>query len=329
MPQVTGDITTFLDTLDQPEPASPVQALIGSFGSEPEVEEFSYGPGGTERYLTFRSSGVDLLVEGGMLAAVFLHLRTSGPSASYTPYGAPSVLVEGLPAHPTRDEVRATFGPPLRSSDDPAWDFFAIGPRFVNVAYEGDDATLVTLMVSDPTESFDGEAYVEGLEIRDGGMIEAPSGDVDTFMAAFAASSDDVLARIMLLTGLEPAMRHEKIEREGAEWLYVFLPGVDLQFKDGLLVGALIRVAREDGPNYRRLARLVRDLPLPAGRDDVRAALGTPKTSSPTQVSGESFDLYDIASGEFTAGQDLSLTFDYLEDQVVSLSVLRRGVDVA
>ena len=68
------------------------------------------------------------------------------------------------------------------------------------------------------------------------------------------------------------------------------------------------------------------DLSLPAGRDEVRAAFGTPKVSSPTQVPGESFDLYDIAASEFTAGQDLALSLNYLDDQVISVSMLRRGL---
>lgn len=326
MPHVTGDITAFVAALDQPEDAAPVQSLIGSLGAEPVVEEFTDGPRGRERYLSFKDAGVDLLLEDGRLAAAFFHLRPAGPSASYAAYESPAALVDGLPSEPTRAAVRDLLGAPLSSSDDPAWDFYAVGPRFVNFAYEGDDLSLVTVMASDPSEPQPGEAPVAGLEVDLEAVIDAPGGDVDAFYSAFAASTDEVLAKIMLRAGPEPAMTHEKVEREGVEWLHVFLAGVDLQFKDGVLVGALIRVAREDGVNYRRADRLFDDLPLPAAREQVRAAFGTPRVSSPAQVPGESFDLYDLADGEFTAGQDLALSFDYRDDQVVSVSVLRRGV---
>jgi hypothetical protein len=324
---LSGGITAFLDALDHPEDADPVQAVVRSRASEPEVEEFEVGPRGRERYLSFKGDGVELKLEKGRVAAVFVHLRPTGVDSDHSPYPEPGMLVDGLTAEPTRAAVMTLLGAAVRSSDDPAWDLFEVDGRFANFTYDGDVLARVTVMVDNPTTPLADD--VEGLELDADGSIDAPGGEIDTLFSAFGESTDDALATLMLLAGTEPQMRHEKIERDGVEWLYVSLAGVDLQFKEGTLVGALVRVAREDGLNYRRAGELFDDLRLPTGRREVRTAFGTPKVSSPTQVPGESFDLYDLTASEFTAGQDLALSLDYHDDQVISVSVLRRGVGVA
>lgn len=290
--KLSGGIAAFIEALGRPEDAAQVQAVVRSLGSEPVVEGFSDGPRGRERYLSFEGDGVELKLEKGRMAAVFVHLRPTGVDADHSPCPKPATLVDGLSAEPTRAEVVALLGTAVRSSEDPAWDLFEVDGRFANFTYDGDVLVRVTVMVDNPTAPLADD--VEGLELGADGAIDAPGGEIDSFFSAFGESTDDALATLMLLAGTEPQMRHEKMERDGVEWLYVFLAGVDLQFKEGTLVGALIRIAREDGVNYRRAGELFDDLPLPAGRGEVRTAFGTPKVSSPTQVPGESFDLYDI-----------------------------------
>jgi hypothetical protein len=103
---LSGGITAFLEALDHPEDAGPVQAVIRSMGSEPEVEEFVDGPRGRERYLSFEGDGVELELERGRVAAVFVHLRPTGVDADHSPCPQPATLVDGLTAESTRAEVR-------------------------------------------------------------------------------------------------------------------------------------------------------------------------------------------------------------------------------
>jgi hypothetical protein len=322
---VTGDLTTFVAALGQPEDSPTVQDIVVSLGGRPKVSSLKLGPD-RERYLQFLDAGVDLTFKNGVLATAFFFVRPEEGHAAFT---ATSSLIDGSSSAPRRDDLRALLGDRVRSTDER--DFYAVGERLLSLTFDGQELTRIVLMSEDPLAPSPDD--VEGLELDDGGVIDPPSGDIATFVRAVGTpQSDEMLAQLLAISdsataGEGPGMTHEKVERDGVEWLYVFLAGgVDLQFRDGVLVGSLVHISRQDRPVYQYPEDLVATLPLPTGAEQVRQRFGTPRVSSPTQVPGESFDLYHLASKESAAGRDLALSFDYRDDQVVSVTVMRRDV---
>lgn len=316
MTQITGDITRFFDALGRPEDDAAVAAAIEAFGSTFTVEEFDLGSH-QSRHLVFNEGGGHIAFQEGVVYAISLYLE---PQGEYRAYSSPDTLIDGVSAGATRSQVAAALGEP-RSTAEASY-LYAVDGAFLNTTFAGDELSFLMLMKNDPLVPASTDTEIpDDLKVRPGAEIPRPSGDIARFLTAVGtAQTDEDLAKLMLLTG--PGMEHEKVQRDGVEWLYVFLTGggVDLQFKDGVLVAALIHVARSTGSTFRRAARLIVGLPLPAHREQVRDALGEPAVTSSTAEPGSSFDLYNLEGGA------LALSLDYRDDEVVSVTVLQRGV---
>ncbi|WP_139979542.1 hypothetical protein [Nocardioides litoris] len=313
---LTGDITTFLAALGRPEPDPAVQAVLERLGGSPDVESFSDGPGRRGRYLSFPDAGVELLVEQDLVEAVFVHLTDHEDGAAHAD---PAALVVGWPDPPDREAVRALLGAPLGSSEDPAWDLFALDDRFANVSFDLDGSvTRVTLVATEPTV-----LQTAPRPVTPAGTIEPPFGGIEDFIESVGElATDDVLHLLVVVTGTEPGMSSEVEERDGVEWLSVGLRGVDLRLRDGWLASAVVHVSpdREAHPSP---GDLVDGLPLPASRDTAHQALGVPAGSDDTS------DLWHLAARGTAAGRDLDLRIDYRDEQTIALAIVQRGVDLS
>lgn len=316
MTNVSGDVTTFLDALGHAESDPEVESVVRALGTQHSVEEFDDGPEAA-RYLSFERAGAEILLHDGSVAAVALYPRGGD---GYEPYPAMNTLIEGMPSTWSRDDVRARLGEPLRSKQ--GYDLYEVGGRFVHFQYGDGGLDRITIQDQDVTAPQPGD--VEGLSVQPQSMIANPIyGELMTYIDALGAGQDGKeLVGVVALAG--PNMEHERVQRDGVDWLYAFFrdSGVDLQFKDGILVGVLLHLDRAEGGVYPRPEELIVGLELPTDASTVREFLGTPTVSSPTAVPGESFDLFNI-------DDDHAISFDYRDDQVVSVTVLQRGVGAA
>jgi hypothetical protein len=142
-------------------------------------------------------------------------------------------------------------------------------------------------------------------------------GEISVFMGAIgrAMFSPEHLA-IIGLAG--PANDSFDEERGGVLWQYEVSArtGVTLQFRQDILVGALITLLSEDGvPAYPTSGSLIDGLALPSSRQAVAGRLGAPRRSS------ELMDLYLV--------DDVYLRFDFLESgQSSLLTVVSQDVEV-
>lgn len=140
-------------------------------------------------------------------------------------------------------------------------------------------------------------------------------GDVATFMRAVGSEmySPEHLA-VIVLAG--PAMESHEDVRGGVTWRYQEFPrtGVTLQFKESLLVGALIRLHDGEGEQgYPSPELLVAGFSLPASRESVKTLFGEPSRSS------QLMDLYLL--------DDRYLRFDFDAGQSTALTVTMPGVE--
>ncbi|APZ33893.1 hypothetical protein BOH66_06215 [Microbacterium aurum] len=117
---------------------------------------------------------------------------------------------------------------------------------------------------------------------------------------------------VMALAG--PPSESFEEERDGAAWQYQVSErsGVTLQFREQVLVAALIRlVADDEDAAYPALGALVPGLTLPASRADIRAHYGATRHEDPDM------DLYLVG--------DHYLRFDFVDGQSVALTVILLG----
>ncbi|GGH47802.1 hypothetical protein [Microbacterium album] len=143
------------------------------------------------------------------------------------------------------------------------------------------------------------------------------AGEISVFLDALGTREGSLeVLNVIGLVG--PRYERHRTERGGVEWQYlVFGPnGADLQFREGVLVGALLWIAAPDGGgSYPRPEALFEGLPLPASRGEVVAALGAPTQAEVAHA------LYRL--------DDRYLDVEFADDRVVSLSVMLRGVGPA
>jgi len=314
--QISGAIATFLDALGHPDGSAAVAVAIEAFGSTFTVEEFDLGSH-KSRHMVFRDGGGHIAFQEGVVYAISLYLQ---PTAEYRAYVSPDTLIDGAPAGAPRSQVASALGEPRNTAE--ASYLYEVDGAFLNTTFAGDELSFLMLMQHDPLVPASTDTEIpDELEVRPGAEIPRPSGDIAIFLDAVGTpQTDEDLAKLMLLT--RSGMEHETVQRDGVEWRHVVLTdgGVDLQLQDGVLVAALIHVTRSTGSTFRRATRLIVGLPLPAHREQVRDALGEPAVHSSTAEPDTSFDLYDIEGGA------LALSLDYRDEQVASVTILRRGV---
>lgn len=244
-------------------------------------------------YLESADASLDVLIEGGVVSTFFLGVR--GPTSAYARLPQ---LVPGLSADSTPSDLRALFGPPLRSSE--AHQFFDMGGWFVSAQFEGDVLQAISVTATD---------VLAPTAVAPTGV---PAGEVGVFFAALGAAemSPEVL-EIIVLAG--PRMERHEVETSSGPGAFVVFDGggVDLQFAGDALQAVLIHLRPEDGrAAYPRPEALIDGLTLPASRAQTQAVLG-----APTQVySQPDLDLYAYAEGYLHVG--------FEGDRAVSLTVV-------
>lgn len=144
--EVSGEITTILDALDQGVFDPGGLGLLGLVGPTYEDEHYPED----RMYRTFAPQGVSVLYEGTPDAQkasnVFVYITPQDGAAAYR---TPDRLIDGLAlSSADRSAVVDFFGEPADSGG--AFDIFRAGERFLHFEYDGDTLTLVTAMVSVP-----------------------------------------------------------------------------------------------------------------------------------------------------------------------------------
>jgi len=302
---IRGDIAAFLGALGAAEGDPRLQKAIDLVGGEPTIESFD-DDRTVETYLVLSDRGADLLLTDGALNTVFVY---AGTTPDHAVYGGWSTLIEGVGPAAAPGDIVAALGRPLRSTD--RYLTYAAEPGYVQFDFDSGALTMVTVMREliggdAPADMSPGGADVQTPDVQTP-EPRAVDGEITVFLRAVGTpmfSPEHVAAIAQAGTAFES---HDD-ERAGAQWEYDVFPstGVTLQFKDEILVGALIALTGDDGPAYPSPAALIDGLPLPSTRAEVSARLGAPR------LSDGDIDLYLVADRyvrfDFDAGRTSAVT---------------------
>ena len=299
---IRGDVSTFLNALGAKENDPQLERALALVGGTPEVESFVDG-GVKSTYLSLEDRGVEFLLTDGELSTVFFS-ASSGDGV----YAGWPTLIEGVRTGSTREQIVRALGEPLRSRD--AFVTYEVDTGFVQFDFDGDVIKTVVVM----------RELIGGRDPQPQGDEVATEVAVDGEIAAFVrAVGLPMFSRehveVMTLAG--PSMETHEDARGGANWTYDVFPssGVTLQFKDEVLVGALIELVVKDGASvYPSLDLLISGLSLPSSRDDIQAHFGKPERSS------QYMDLYLVG--------DRYLRFDFESGLSTAVTVVQPGVEL-
>lgn len=133
--ELAGDLTVFLDALDTPDGSPQVRALA-------EVLDVELGDGGLRKAgRALRARGVEVDVERGKLATVFI---------STLPLGR---LVDRVPVPAQVDDVVGLLGEPDERSDEHGWLRYRVGDRHLHLTVEpSGEIGMICLMSKLPWE---------------------------------------------------------------------------------------------------------------------------------------------------------------------------------
>lgn len=301
---IQGDVAVFLDALRADEGDPSVQRALAFIGGEPEVETYT-DRGFEEKYLSLSDRGVDFLLMAGALDTVFVYAADADSNRAF---GGWETLVEGVGPGSTPADVRAALGEPVFETS--TYMRYQAGTGYVQFVFDGQQLTMLVVMA----EAIGGDEPAGAAPVVEG--VGGVDGDLATFMRAigqpmFSPQHFDVIG----ITG--PASDSRDEERDGVTWQYedASRAGVLLQFRQEILVGALIRLRGDEGePVYPAHDGLVAGLPLPASRAAIQERFGTPRRSS------QHMDLYLV--------DDVYLRFDFEGDVSTSVAVVQPGVEV-
>lgn len=301
---IQGDVSTFFNALGASEGDARLDRALSLVGGEPEAETFVDG-GETSTYLSLPDRGVTFLLEDGLLNTVFFYAEKTAEKDVYENWPA---LIEGVGSDSSRDDIVRTLGEPLRSRE--AFVTYEADPGYVQFEFNGDAIKLAVVM----------RELIGGLDPQPQPVEVATEVTVDGEIAAFVrAVGLPMFSRehVELMTLAGPAMETHEDARGGANWTYDVFPksGVTLQFKDEVLVGALIELVSKDGAAvYPSLDLLISGLSLPSSREGIQAHFGKPERSS------QYMDLYLI--------DDRYLRFDFESDVSTAVTVVQPGVEL-
>lgn len=299
---IQGDVSTFLSALGASEGDARLDRALALVGGEPEVETFVDG-GVRSTYLSLEDKGAEFLLTNGELSTVFL----SAASKDGT-YPGWTTLVEGVAPTSSREDVVRTLGEPLRSRD--ALVTYKADPGYLQFDFDGDSIKTAVVM----------RELIGGLDPQPQPDEVADEVTVDGEIASFIrAVGLPMFSRehVALMTLAGPAMETHEDVRGGANWAYDIFPnsGVTLQFKEEVLVAALVEIVSKDGSAaYPSPDQLVSGLSLPSSREGVQAHFGKPERSS------QYMDLYLV--------DDRYLRFDFESDVSTAVTVVQPGVEL-
>lgn len=300
---IQGDVFTFLNALGAPEGDSRLERALALVGGEPSVEIYD-DEGAEEKYLNLSEQGVSFLLMDGRLDTVFVYAIAS---STRNAYGRWSTLIDGIAPDSSRDDIERVLGTPLRSTS--SYLTYQADPGFVQFEFDGASLKMAVIMgelVGGQTPAVEQTARSSATSVE---------GDIAVFMRAIGQPmfSPEHLA-VIGLAG--PATDSFDEERDGVAWQYEnsARTGVMLQFKQEVMVGALIRLASsEDGSTYPSSDRLVDGLALPATREAVGERFGAPR------LSDQLMDLYLV--------DDTYVRFDFEDGRSSAVTVVQPGAE--
>ena len=141
-------------------------------------------------------------------------------------------------------------------------------------------------------------------------MPEAPlTGEITRFIEV-VGSREGVRASAEIIADFGPRIDSHPLEDEHGSGVFVALTdgGVDLQYRNDTVEGALIHTSDRERTPYPRLGALVEGLAFPATRADVRDALGAAETPR------ADIDLYHA--------QGRRVLFNYTGDELTTISIV-------
>lgn len=300
---IQGDVSTFLSALGASEGDARLERALALVGGEPEVETFVDG-GVKSKYLSMPDRGVTFLLTAGELSTVFFYAENTAEKDVYREWPA---LIEGVGSDSTRDDVVAALGEPLRARE--AFVTYEVDAGYVQFEFNGDTIKLAVVM----RELIGGLGPEPEQRAPASGDVE---GELSVVMNAVGLPLFSREHRALIaLAG--PAMESYDDVRNGEKWLYFVFPnsGVTLQFKEEVLVAALVELVVKDGSAaYPSPDLLVFGLSLPSSREGVQAHFGKPERSS------QFMDLYLV--------DDRYVRFDFESDVSTAVTVVQPGVEL-
>jgi len=299
MHALTGEIQTYLDALGTEDGSEEMLAAMRLVGTEFSMQEFT-SAGMHERFLEFRRGGVEMMVIDGILETIFFQLAESEEEAAYP---RPGALIPGLHHGMSRQAAIEQLGPPLR--DEPGYLRFAIGDAFAVLHLQEGGVAQLTLQLEAPGA----DAPPVGEEPLSAAAPAPLTGEITRFIE-IVGSREGVRASAEIIADFGPRIDSHPLEDERGSGVFVALPdgGVDLQYRNDTVIGALIHTSDRERTPYPRLDALVEGLTFPATRTDVRVALGGAGTPR------EDIDLYDA--------QGRHVLFSYTSDELTTISIV-------
>ena len=306
MHALTGEIQTYLDALGTEDGSEEMLAAMRLVGTEFSMLEFT-SAGMHERFLEFRRGGVEMMVIDGILETIFFQLAESEEEAAYP---RPDALIPGLHRGMPRQAAIEQLGTPLR--DEPGYLRFAIGDAFAILHLQEGGVEQVTLQaaVSGAGEGAPSEEPSAGEGTSTTAVPEAPlTGEITRFIEV-VGSREGVRASAEIIADFGPRIDSHPLEDEHGSGVFVALTdgGVDLQYRNDTVEGALIHTSDRERTPYPRLGALVEGLAFPATRVDVRDALGAAETPR------ADIDLYHA--------QGRRVLFNYTGDELTTISIV-------
>lgn len=295
-----SEIQTYLDALGTEDGSEEMLAAMRLVGTTFSMQEFTSAVM-HERYLEFRRSGVEMLVIDGILETIFFQLAESEEE---TAYPRPDALIPGLHHGMSRQAAIEQLGTPLR--DEPGYLRFAIGDAFAVVTFREGGVEMLTLQVEEPGV----EAPPVGEEPSSAAASAPLTGEITRFIEV-VGSRDGVRASAEIIADFGPRIDSHPLEDEHGSGVFVALTdgGVDLQYRNDTVIGALTHTSDRERTPYPRLDALVEGLAFPATRANVRNALGAAETPR------EDIDLY--------RAQGRHVLFNYTGDELTTISIVR------
>lgn len=269
---IQGNVLVFLNALGHEETNSEFSDVLSLIESD-DYQRFRFAdiPGEEhEEYLKMPNSGVDFLLDHGVIDTIFIYSTNTKDHSSYQGWRG---LVDGVSSEMGQEEVISILGEPLRVT--PLG--MTYGARGGYLQFEFADGQITQLVVM--REMFG------NLQVQNAAVPVA--GDLAVFIAAVGTpmlSSEHQQA--LVLGGARMEIEEDQISGAAGETHYFELTGLLLRFRNKVMVGALVRLTENLSGSlaaYPWPERLITGLSVPWSRNAIRERLGDPVDSNPDE----------------------------------------------
>ena len=273
MTDLHGEITTYLDAIGTEDGSEAMITAMELVGTTFTIAEFT-SLGMYEKYLEFTKGGVEFLVIDGVVDTIFFQLVDATGGAAYRD---PDALIPGLRHGMSRAAVIELLGEPVYN--ERKYLLYGVGEKFLNVQLEGDQVDSFSVQSRDLNAELESAPDTSAAPVEEETPGTPITGEISLFRDA-VGSAYGAAVMVDLVDALGSFDSHDTADDHGRGTFLVFdSAGVDLQYRNEVLIGVLIHVADDGRRPYPRLGTLVDGLALPATRADVTAALGAPRTA--------------------------------------------------